>query len=204
MGILSCAPIFSNSMVLQRNKNITVWGMAYDGMKVSVSICGNTAEAITKDHKWTAVLPPMEAGGPYEMTVVSGGEKIVFSDVMVGEVWLAGGQSNMELELQNSLDGKKVLEQTDGVNVRFYYTKKNSYIDEFFYADERNNCWKTASKDNSAAWSAVGYYFAKKLSEDLGVTVGVIGCNWGRTSASAWMSRELLRSDADTKSYGYA
>lgn len=201
MGILSCAPVFSDSMVLQRNKNITVWGMAYDGMRVTVSLNGKTAEAVTKNHRWTAVLPAMEAGGPYEMTVSSGDEKIVFTDVMLGEVWLAGGQSNMELELQNSLDGKKVLEQMDGVNVRFYYTKKNSYIDEFFYADERNGGWARASKDNSAAWSAVGYYFAKKLSEDLGVTVGVIGCNWGGTSASAWMSKELLCSDVDTKSY---
>ena len=107
MGILSCAPVFSDSMVLQRNKNITVWGMAYDGMKVTVSLNGKTAEAVTKNHRWTAVLPAMEAGGPYEMTVSSGNEKIVFTDVMLGEVWLAGGQSNMELELQNSLDGKK-------------------------------------------------------------------------------------------------
>ena len=81
MGILSCAPIFSSSMVLQRNKNITVWGMAYDGMKVTVSINGKISEAVTSSHKWTAVLPAMEAGGPYEMTVSSGDEKIVFSDV---------------------------------------------------------------------------------------------------------------------------
>lgn len=201
MGILSCAAVFSNHMVLQRNKNISVWGMAYDGMEVTVSIGANSVITKAKNHCWTAVLPPMQAGGPYEMTVSSGDEKIVFSDVMIGEVWLAGGQSNMELELQNSLDGKKALEQTDGVNVRFYYTKKNPYMDEFFYADERNGGWAVASRDNSAAWSAVGYYFAKKLSEDLGVTVGVIGCNWGGTSASAWIPREMLCTDVDTKTY---
>lgn len=201
MGILSCAPIFSDNMVLQRNKNIAVFGMAYDNMKVTVTLNGKTAEATAKDHKWSVLLPPMEAGGPYEMTVSSGDERITFCNIMIGEVWLAGGQSNMELELQNSLGGKKVLENIGSANVRFYYTKKNSYIDEFFYADERDNCWKTASKENSEAWSAVGFYFAKKLSEDLGVTVGVIGCNWGGTSASAWMPRETLLADSDLRSY---
>lgn len=201
MGILSCAPVFSDNMVLQRNKNIAVFGMAYDNMKVTVMLNGKTVEATAKDHKWSVLLPPMEAGGPYEMTVLSGDERITFCNIMIGEVWLAGGQSNMELELQNSLGGKKVLENIDSANVRFYYTKKNPYIDEFFYADERNNCWKTASEENSANWSAVGFYFAKKLSEDLGVTVGIIGCNWGGTSASAWMPRETLLADSDMRSY---
>ena len=201
MGILSCAPVFSDNMVLQRNKNIAVFGMAYDNMKVTVMLNGKTVEATAKDHKWSVLLPPMEAGGPYEMTALSGDERITFCNIMIGEVWLAGGQSNMELELQNSLGGKKVLENIDSANVRFYYTKKNPYIDEFFYADERNNCWKTASEENSANWSAVGFYFAKKLSEDLGVTVGIIGCNWGGTSASAWMPRETLLADSDMRSY---
>lgn len=201
MGILSCAAVFSDHMVLQRGKNINVWGMAYDGWEVEVSIGGKTVKAVTEKHRWAAVLPPMEAGGPYEMTVSSNGETITFTDVMIGEVWLAGGQSNMELELQNSLNAEEVMKSIKDVNVRFYYTKKNAYIDEFFYADERNGGWAKAAPDTVRAWSAVGYYFAKKLSEDLGVTVGVIGCNWGGTSASAWMSKELLCSDSDTKSY---
>ncbi len=201
MGILACAPIFSDHMVLQRNKNIKIWGIAYDGWKVEVSINGTTVTADTADRKWTAVLPPMSAGGPYEMTVKSNGEAITFTDIMIGEVWLAGGQSNMELELQNSLNGREILANIKDVNVRFYYTKKNAYIDEYFYADERNGGWTAAAPENSAAWSAVGYYFAKKLSEDLGVTVGVIGCNWGGTSASAWISRKMLETDVDTKTY---
>lgn len=201
MGILSCAAVFSDHMVLQRNKNINVWGMAYDGTEVTVSICGKSVKTTAKDHYWNAILPPMSAGGPYEMTVEGGGEKITFTDIMIGEVWLAGGQSNMELELQNSLDGQKVLENIGDVNVRFYYTKKNSYIDEFFYADERNGGWAKAAPDTAKAWSAVGYYFAKKLSEELGVTVGIIGCNWGGTSASAWMPVETLEKDVDTRTY---
>ncbi len=201
MGILACAPVFSSHMVLQRGKNINVWGIAYNGWNIEVSIGGNTVSAVTENQKWKAVLPPMEAGGPYEMTVSSNGETVTFTDVMVGEVWLAGGQSNMELELHSSLDGENVLKNIKDVNVRFFYTKKNPYIDEFFYADERNNGWSCASPEAARCWSAVGYYFAKKLSEDLGVTVGVIGCNWGGTSASAWISRRMLETDADTKTY---
>ena len=201
MGILSCAAIFTDNMVLQRNKDISVWGIAYSGTEITVSIGGNTVKTTADKNAWKAVLPAMEAGGPYEMTVCGGGETLGFSNIMIGEVWLAGGQSNMELELHAALDGENVLKSIKDVNVRFYYTKKNPYIDEFFYKDERNNCWTEASPENSRAWSAVGYYFAKKLSEDLGVTVGVIGCNWGGTSASAWISREMLEKDVDTKTY---
>lgn len=201
MGILTCAAIFTDHMVLQRNKGVAVWGMADDGVRVKVEIGGASAEAVARKKKWSVTLPAMEAGGPYEMVVSTEKKTIKFSDVMIGEVWLAGGQSNMELELRNSLNGAEVLKAIKDVNVRFYYTKKIPYIDEFFYLDERDNCWSVASPDTAACWSAVGYYFAKKLSEDLGVTVGVVGCNWGGTSASAWMSRELLESDTDTKTY---
>ncbi|MCD7730699.1 MAG: sialate O-acetylesterase [Oscillospiraceae bacterium] len=201
MSIFSCAPVFSDHMVLQRGKNINVWGIGSDGSEVEVSLNGKTVRTAVKNHKWFAVLPPMEAGGAYEMTVSSHGETITFSDVMIGEVWLAGGQSNMELELQNSLDGKNVVKNIGSVNVRFYYTKKNAFMDDFFYADERDSCWCKASPETASCQSAVGYYFAKKLSEDLGVAVGIIGCNWGGTSASAWISREMLSSDRDTKSY---
>lgn len=201
MSMLSCAPIFTDHMVLQRRKNINVWGIAYDGTTVTVEINGVSAQSDTKNHRWSVVLPQMEAGGPYEMTVSGGGESVTYTDIMIGEVWLAGGQSNMELELQNSLNGREVLASIKDVNVRFYYTKKNAYIDEFFYADEKNNSWTVVSPENSACWSAVGYYFGKKLSEDLGVTVGIIGCNWGGTSASAWISRKMLEEDVDTKTY---
>ncbi|MGN0665690.1 MAG: sialate O-acetylesterase [Huintestinicola sp.] len=204
MSFLRAAAIFSSSMVIQRGKPINVWGMDYSGRKVTVSFCGNEAFSTAEDNKWSVVLPPVnEYGGPYEMTVTDGDETVVFTDVMVGEVWLAGGQSNMEFELQNCSTGSAELENIGetGKNVRFYYTKKNPYMDEYFYADERNGGWSRASSEASRCWSAVGYYFAKKLSAEIGAAVGVIGCNWGGTSASAWMSRKTLEKDADTKTY---
>ena len=202
MACFNLAAVFTDHMVLQRNKNINIWGCAYTATDVTVELCGKSVTARAESGKWKAVLPPMEAGGPYELKVTdnSGGE-IVLHDVMIGEVWLAGGQSNMELELQNALNGKEVLKNIKDVNVRFYYTQKIAYIDDYFNFAERNTCWSVAAPDTAANYSAVGYYFARRLAAELGVTVGVIGCNWGGTSASNWISRKALEQDADTKSY---
>ncbi|MBD5138311.1 MAG: sialate O-acetylesterase [Ruminococcus sp.] len=202
MACFNLAAVFTDHMVLQRNKNINIWGCAYTATDVTVELCGKSVTARAESGKWKAVLPPMEAGGPYELKVTdnSGGE-IVLHDVMIGEVWLAGGQSNMELELQNALNGKEVLKNIKDVNVRFYYTQKIAYIDDYFNFAERNSCWSIAAPDTAANYSAVGYYFARRLAAELGVTVGVIGCNWGGTSASNWISRKALEQDADTKSY---
>lgn len=202
MGLLKCAHLFTNNMVLQRKKNIKIFGMAKEGTKVTVSLNGISGYGITVNHEWTVVLPPMEAGGPYVMEVSEeNGDRLTYVNVMIGEVWLAGGQSNMELELKDSLNGKDVLEHIKGCNIRYFYVKKNPYIDEFFYHDESNNRWMEATTEDAACWSAVGYYFAKKLTEETGVTVGIIGCNWGGTSASNWMSKEMLESDTDTCIY---
>lgn len=202
MACFNLAAIFTDHMVLQRNKSVKIWGSAYNKIKIRAELCGNTAETTAEDGKWSLTLPPMEAGGPYELKMSdSSGAEIVLRDVMIGEVWLAGGQSNMELELQGALNGKEVLKNIKDVNVRYYYTQKIAYIDDYFNFAERNGCWTVASPETAANYSAVGYYFARKLSEELGVTVGVVGCNWGGTSASAWISKELLKKDIDTKTY---
>ena len=180
--MLKVANIFSNDMVLQRDKNITVWGLGDEERTVTVTLNGVSVQTQVCDGRWTAVLPPMSAGGEYEMTVSDGCTEKKFCRIMIGEVWFCGGQSNMELELQNAKGGKEVLENlTPDCNVRFYYTQKRGNLDEMFYEDENNTAWSQASKDNSRAWSAVGFFFGRKLAKDLGVTVGLIGCNWGGT-----------------------
>ncbi|MDR1689653.1 MAG: sialate O-acetylesterase [Clostridiales bacterium] len=207
MHLLLCAPIFTNHMVLQRNKNINVWGMCRNNAQVSVSLGDTQVSVAAKDGAFHAVLPPQNAGGPYEMTVSDNfGGSISFKDVMIGEVWLAGGQSNMEWELKDCTGGLAEIENAEKTaneaDIRFYYTKKNAYINERFFLDERDNSWSTLNnKDAMRAWSAVGYFFAKKLAAELGCAVGIIGCNWGGTSASAWLSRRMLETDTDTKTY---
>lgn len=200
--MLKVANIFSNDMVLQRDKNITVWGLGDEERTVTVTLNGVSVQTQVCDGRWTAVLPPMSAGGEYEMTVSDGCTEKKFCRIMIGEVWFCGGQSNMELELQNAKGGKEVLENlTPDCNVRFYYTQKRGTLDEMFYEDENNTAWSQASKDNSRAWSAVGFFFGRKLAKDLGVTVGLIGCNWGGTSASAWVDRPTLENNAEIRSY---
>lgn len=204
MSILKAAAVFSDHMVIQRGKPINVWGLDYSGRTVTAELCGAKASAVAADGRWSLTLPPVNSyGGPYEMILSDGSDSVVYCDIMIGEVWLAGGQSNMELELQNCSTGHSELEciDEDGKNVRFYCTPRNSYMDELFYAQERDTCWSCADSESARCWSAVGYYFAKRLSSELGCTVGIIGCNWGGTSASNWISRERLIADSDTRSY---
>ncbi len=199
---MRAAAIFSDHMVLQREKPIAVWGDGKDGIRVTVSLGGNRASATVQDGKWRVTLPPMPAATGLMMTVASGAVEIRFADIAVGEVWLCGGQSNMEYEIRNDKNGKALLDSlTADCGVRFYYTPKQRMIDDTFEAVERNTGWSTASPDASGAWSAVGLYFALEIAEKLGVTVGLIGCNWGGTSASAWVSRDVLESHAEIRPY---
>lgn len=202
--MISCANIFSDNMVLQRNKSIYVWGFASPFDKIQIEFNGITIETQTqKNSKWILTLPPMEKSNNLVMIVrnFNSNETILFKNISIGEVWLCGGQSNMEFELQNSLNAENELKICEKSNVRSYNVIRNAYIDEYFYLQERTAKWELANNQNCKKWSAVGYYFAKKLSQELGVTVGIINCNWGGTSGSAWISREKLLSHEDTKSY---
>lgn len=222
------AKVFSDHMVLQREKNIHIFGEGKPGTKVDVTlICENgrkiTAKAFAENGKWLAVLPPMDAqtGCSLLVEAYETGEgdahlafsqtedcclqptvSVTYTDVAIGEVWLCGGQSNMELELQNCEGGQDTLKQDVNINVRFYYTQKYGYKNQQFYDAEERSCWQTFDSESARAWSAVGYYFARKLTQELdGVTIGLLGCNWGGTSATSWMSREAILEDKDTASY---
>ncbi len=233
MSTFQTAAVFGDHMVLQRGKNIAVFGEGEDGKRVTVTLelpgrkrtrdekkqeekkqDGQTAggDAVTvsgmiRGGRFQVTLPPQEAGEGYSMTVRCGEEEKRFADIAVGEVWLAGGQSNMELELSNAYEGAGALREDGaqnggkGPDVRFYYTQKIAYMDDSFFEKEAKTGWKRFGDPGTGAWSAVGYFFARKLASELGVTVGVIGCNWGGTSASAWMDRESLTEDAELRSY---
>ena len=204
----SVAAIFSDHMVLQRNKYAAVFGSADDGALVraqffdakGAEICENSA--IAEKGRWLLKLEPQEAQTDCKLLITCGDNSKTFSDIAFGEVWLAGGQSNMEFELQNCTESPAELaDDKAGKNVRFYYTNKIGWKDEHFYEAEKNTTWQTWESPARGAWSAVGYFFAKKLAADLDCVVGVIGCNWGGTSASAWMRREYLECDKDLETY---
>ena len=199
---INCAAVFSDHCVLQRKKEIRVWGTAPHGIRVEVSLNGAKAETVAQGSRWEVTLPAMEAGGPYVLCVSSGGMVYCrFEDVMIGEVWLAGGQSNMEYMLKQDGDGAAALERMAGSGVRYYQVQKVPYMDDYFYRVEQENHWMLANDEERDTWSAVGYYFAEHLAAELGVTVGIIGCNWGGTSAGAWQDKEGILQYEDTRIY---
>ena len=199
---INCASVFSDHCVLQRNKEIRVWGTAAHGTKIEVSLHGQMAETITQGHNWEVTLPALEAGGPYVLEVASEGTVYQrFEDVMIGEVWLAGGQSNMEYKLSQDADGAAAMARMAGSNVRYYQVQQVPCMDDYFYRVEQENHWMLPTDEEKDTWSAVGYYFAERLAKELGVTVGIIGCNWGGTSACAWQDKDSILAHEDTKIY---
>lgn len=220
MAEIQVAAVFSDNMVLQRNKIINIFGwIDWEEKKKEIfvkaelfnkngDLLGENTRIYTNPvKKWVISLPSQEAQEECSLKIWlnQSTEAIVFSNIAIGEVWLAGGQSNMEFELGNCTEGPQELADTSGENgaknVRFYYTNKIAWMDQHFYQAEKNTAWQSWDSPNKKAWSAVGFFFAKKLAADLGCTVGLIGCNWGGTSASAWMRREYLEKDEDLRTY---
>ena len=199
--MLKSAAIFSDHMVLQRNKKICIFGEGISGRIVSVTLGEDKASNKCRDGKWMVYLPEREAGENLHMEISDGKETICFEDVAVGEVWLAGGQSNMELELKDADEGACLLKEGIPESVRYYYTPKLAYKDEAYGKIFEESHWELFNEKDGAKWSAVGVFFARKLAARLNVTVGIVGCNWGGTSASCWMGREMLLWQDETRSY---
>lgn len=198
------AAIFKDNMVLQRNKRICIFGECEPDKKetITVSLSGFNVIAEIKDGKWFAYLPEMEAQENLELIISSSnGEEITLKNVAVGEVWLAGGQSNMEFLLSNSKNAEEYMSRASEANIRFYNVPCFGMINDELLKAEENSHWELSDSDTLGAWSAVGFHFAKNLSEKLGCTVGVVGCNLGGTSASVWVDEETLSSDKDTNVY---
>ena len=171
---LSTARLFGDHMVLQRNQDVPVWGWATKNTKVSVSLNGQTIKVKSDDQgNWKLVFKPMEAGGPYVMNITSGKNKLVYSDVMIGEVWLCSGQSNMEFALRSALGYHSEQKNAAQVNVRhFKVPNKIALAPE---KDIAGGQWMKADTNTVGDFTAVGYFFAKKISQELHVTVGLIG-----------------------------
>ncbi len=208
MADFRCAAVFSDHMVLQRNKYAAIFGEGENNKLIKASLFDSKGKLLSENstlvenERWTLQLEPQCAQNGCSLKLTNDSKEISFSDIAIGEVWLAGGQSNMEFELQNCTEGPAELADSKaGKNVRFYYTNKIGWMDQHFYETERQTSWQTWESPSRGAWSAVGYFFAKKLAEDLGCTVGLIGCNWGGTSASAWMRKEYLETDRDLNTY---
>ena len=184
--------LFSDNMALQKDKIINVWGFASPGEKVTIDINGNHAECVTNENgRWQTELSPMEAGGPYEMRI-QGSNVIAIKNVLIGEVWLCSGQSNMEFKMSNSKGAGEEIAKADFPSLRLFMVKHNTT------EDLQNDCegeWIECTPETIGEYSAVAYYFAKNLMNNIDAPVGLIQSTRGGTPAEAWTSKEVLDSD---------
>lgn len=196
------SPLFTDNMVLQREKPIKVWGWLTPGENVTVKLAGKSAKATAdKTGKWLAVLPPMKAGGPYTMDVEEKKFITTYSNLLIGDVWICSGQSNMEMGIGAAKDAEKEIAAANYPNIRLYTVpKKVAYSKE----NVTNGKWEvctpqTVSANGWGGFSAVGYYFGRKLNQELNVPIGLIHTSWGGTIAEAWVSGESLATMNDFK-----
>jgi sialate O-acetylesterase len=176
--------IFSDHAVLQKSNNVPVWGKAEPGESVRVSLDKASASAVAGTNgKWRATLDLSKAGpGPFEL-IVEGKNKVVFSDVLVGEVWLASGQSNMEWPAVKSLNGPAEVAAAADTELRlFQVTKKTATAP----AEDVQGTWRVCSPEAVRAFSAVAYFFGRELRARLQTPVGLIHSSWGGTPVEAW------------------
>lgn len=199
-------PLFASDMVLQRGIEDPIWGWTEAGKTVTVSMNGKTATATAdKDGKWTAKLGPFEAGGPFEVTI-SGPQEVKLTNVLVGDVWICSGQSNMEMGLGNGYDKDHEIASADHPQIRLFTVPKQvAYTPQIGFAkpnkaDEAK--WLVCTPKNILVgewegFSAVGYYFGRDLHEKLHVPIGLVHTSWGGTICEAWTSAPNLKKMSD-------
>ncbi len=184
------AGIFSNHMVLQRDVKLPVWGWGKPGQRYVASLAGINAEATADaSGRWTAWLPPFPAGGPHELSVSGPEGKQTVSDVLVGDVWLCSGQSNMEWNVAGCVNGASEVAASTNPKLRQIKLPREPAV------TPQKDCagvWQVADPANTGGWTAVGYFFGRDLQKHLGVPVGLINTSWGGTRVEAWTSREVL------------
>lgn len=187
---LTLAAIFSEYMVLQRERPLPVWGWAEPGTIVLVQLADHHAEAVTaEDGRWLATLAPLPAGGPYTMSITAGEETVTFGDVLIGEVWLCSGQSNMEWTLSLARDAEQEVAAAHYPEIRMFTVEKNAV---YHPVRDVTGSWVVCAPETAGTFSAVGYFYARELYQRLGIPIGMINTSWGGTYAETWTSREAL------------
>lgn len=189
--------VFSDNMVLQRNTDVTIWGWANPQEDIVISPSWNREVYIVKANnqaKWEIKIPTPKEGGPYTITI-KGYNEIVLKNILIGEVWICSGQSNMEMSASWGIkNGDEVVKNAVNSKIRFFSVPKLTAI------TPQNNVsgnWTESTPESMRNFSAAGYFFAKRLQEDLkNVPIGLIGSNWGGTPVETWMPEEVIQKDA--------
>ncbi len=208
--------IFSSNMVLQQGIEIPVWGWAASGEEVVISLTKTTArtnkdtgereiltimaasaETIADENgKWLVKLPAQNYGGPFTLNI-KGKNRIAFDNVMIGEVWICSGQSNMEWPLAQVKNAEKEVAAANNPNIRLFTVPK--HVAQFPEEDIANGEWVECTPETAYSFSAVGYFFGLNLAKELDVPIGLIHTSWGGTVAETWTSPETIQNDPDFK-----
>jgi sialate O-acetylesterase len=194
---LAVTTLFGSDMVLQRDAVVPVWGTAAPAATVTVAIAGHSVTA-TADAagRWRAELPPMKAGGPHRLTVTGDGSTLSFANVLVGDVWVCSGQSNMEWTVVDSMQGAEEVAAANDPGIRHFKVPKSwaaSPSDTLAGGE-----WEAADPEHAGGFTAVGYFFARELRRRHDVPIGLLNTSWGGSRIEPWMSAEALGVDAAT------
>jgi sialate O-acetylesterase len=189
--------IISDNMVLQRNKNVTLWGWADAGEKISVLFNQQSKSTkADKQGKWFVTLSAEVAGGPYQLTI-QGKNTITLSNIMVGEVWVCSGQSNMEWPVAASNHPEEEIKNANYPLIRHFTVAKHVATEP--QQDIKDGQWEVCSPQTVADFTAVGYFFAREIHQKLNVPVGLIHTSWGGTHSETWTSRKAFEQSAEFK-----
>ncbi len=186
--------LFQSGMILQRDVELNIWGRGDSNSLVVVNIQGKTYSTKSDDlGDFVVKVEKLKTSKCEDIVVTCNDDNIELSDVMVGEVWIASGQSNIEFHMRYEKHLKDELLSVPNESLRFYDVPKvcfEGHIDSFDYS--KMGKWRSVTKEDLEYFSAVGYYFQKIISNEIDVPVGIIGCNWGGTSSPVWLKKETV------------
>ncbi len=194
---IKVASVLGSNMVLQRNSEVKLWGTSKSNDKLTVTVGWSKVKTTTvcnDEGKWLVKIKTTEAGGPYSIVISNSTQKVALNNILLGEVWLCSGQSNMEMPIMgfsnSPVNGSfDALLDADNNNIRLFTVKKASL------ASPQDTCegeWTAATAESVGKFSAVGYFFAKQLQQKLNVPIGMICSSWGGSRIEAWINKENI------------
>ena len=198
--MLKPALMFKDNAVLQRDKKIAIWGEADPKALITVTVQGQTVSGTADDSgKWQIRIGPLKTSFEETLVITTGDECVTCTHVMVGDVWFAGGQSNMEYHMAFDADLNSEKECCKNPNIRFFDYPEVHFPGQIDMADYGKNYgfWRTCDAENLERFSAVAYYCVKELQEKYHVPVGILACNYGGTPIMAWVSEEVSLQNGD-------
>jgi sialate O-acetylesterase len=186
---LKLPALVGDHMILQQGQPV-VWGWADSGQTITASLGGVTGRSVADSRgRWKITLSSLEAGGPHEMTIAGNGEAVTIQDVLVGDLWLGSGQSNMEFALKTARDAAKDIPAANFPKIRLFTVER---IASFTLLDDVKGSWKVCTPANAGDFSAVAFYFGREIHSKLKTPVGLVASAWGGTAAESWAPRGAL------------